>query len=50
MSSDHKLTDDSGNAGCLVLACMSMLLVISLVVILVLMIVIVARGCALGCG
>ena len=49
MNSDHKLTDDQFDAGCLLLACMSVLLVISLVVIMVLLVIIVARGCALGC-
>ena len=50
MNSDHKLTDDQVDAGCLTLACMGMLLAFALLVILVLMVVIVARGCALGCG
>ena len=39
-----KMTDDSGNAGCLVLACMSMLLLLSLCVIVVLLVVLILRG------
>lgn len=45
----NKQTDTTGDAGCLLLACMGVLLAFSLLVILVLVVIIVARGCALGC-
>ena len=49
MNSDHKLTDDQFDAGCLTLACMSVLLAGALCIIGVVLIIIVWRGCALGC-
>lgn len=45
----NKMTDDSGDAGCLLVACLGILLVFALGAISVTLIIVVARGGMPGC-